>query len=314
MKLGFLYAGQGSQKVGMGHDFYEKYPTFRHGLDCGAVDFDLKSVTFDDPNGQIHQTRYTQPCMVAFALGVTDLLRERGIVPSAALGLSLGEYSALYSAGVIDATTAISLVAYRGQVMEEAVAGMQSAMAAVLGLDRTALQLACDEASSFGVVEIANYNCPGQLVIGGEVQAVAAASGLAKDYGAKRCIPLKVSGPFHTSLLKSAGEKLGQKLVDTTLKAPTIPVLYNCLGGENEEGISIATLLERQVSSSVYLEDCIRSMGALGVDAMVEIGPGKVLSGFVRKILPDMQVYPMECCGDLDALVEVLSKEVSHGV
>ncbi len=313
MKLGFLYAGQGSQKVGMGRDFYERYPTFCTVFDHAEVDFDLKSVTFDDPHGQLNQTRYTQPCMVAFALGVTELLRERGIVPSTALGLSLGEYSALYSAGVMDANTAISLVAYRGQVMEEAVAGMESAMVAVLGLDRVTLQLACEEASFYGVVEIANYNCPGQLVIGGEVQAVAAAAGLAKDYGAKRCMPLKVSGPFHTSLLKSAGERLGEKLADITLDTPTIPVLYNCLGGENEDGIPLATLLERQVSSSVYLEDCIRSMGALGVDAMVEIGPGKVLSGFVRKISPDMPVYPIECCEDLDALMDVLSKEVPHG-
>lgn len=193
--------------------------------------------------------------------------------------------------------------------MEEAVQGLDSAMVAVLGLEREALQQVCESAAQLGVCQIANYNCPGQLVIGGEKIAVEKAAELAKESGARRCLPLNVSGPFHTSLLAPAGDKLRKKLATIPFNFPEIPVLFNCLGGENHENIPLATLLERQVQSSVYLEDCIRSMGELGVDAMVEIGPGKVLSGFVRKILPQMPVYPVENCKDLDALLGVLSQE-----
>ena len=191
MKLGFLYAGQGSQHPGMGADLYERFPTFRAVLDSAAeqVDFDLKEVSFTDAKGVLNQTRYTQPCMVAFAAGMTALLAERGIVPAAAAGLSLGEYSALHAAGVFDADTAVELVAFRGKAMEDAAAGRPSAMVAVLGLDRAALQEACDEASAHGCVVIANYNCPGQLVLGGEKDAVDTAAALAKEKGAHRGVP-----------------------------------------------------------------------------------------------------------------------------
>ena len=162
MKLGFLYAGQGSQHAGMGADLYEAFSAFRAVYDHAEVDFDLKKVTFEDPDGIINQTRYTQPCMVAFAAGMTAVLREKGITPAVAAGLSLGEYSALHAAGVFDAATAIRLVAFRGKAMEEAAAGRESAMMAVLNLDRSPLQDACDAASDLGCVVIANYNCPGQ--------------------------------------------------------------------------------------------------------------------------------------------------------
>ena len=169
MKLGFLYAGQGSQHAGMGADLYEQYPAFRSVLDSAEVDFDLKKVSFADPDGVINQTRYTQPCMVAFAAGMTAVLRERGITPSVAAGLSLGEYSALQCAGVFTAGQAVSLAAFRGRAMASAAAGRPCGMTAVLGLDREKLQQACRQAADAGVVEIANYNCPGQLVIGGEI-------------------------------------------------------------------------------------------------------------------------------------------------
>ena len=196
MKLGFLYAGQGSQHPGMGADLYKAFPTFRAVLDSAAeqVDFDLKEISFTDTKGILNQTRYTQPCMVAFAAGMTALLAERDIVPAAAAGLSLGEYSALHAAGVFDADTAVELVAFRGKAMEDAAAGRPSAMVAVLGLDRAALQEACDEASAHGCVVIANYNCPGQLVLGGEKAAVETAAALAKEKGARRCLPLTFSG------------------------------------------------------------------------------------------------------------------------
>lgn len=308
MKLGFLYAGQGSQHPGMGADLYERFPTFRAVLDSAAaqVDFDLKEVSFTDTKGVLNQTRYTQPCMVAFAAGMTALLAERGIVPAAAAGLSLGEYSALHAAGVFDADTAVELVAFRGKAMEEAAAGRPSAMVAVLGLDRAALQEACDEASAHGCVVIANYNCPGQLVLGGEKAAVETASALAKEKGARRCLPLKVSGPFHTPLMAPAGDALAERFRTVEFREPQIPVIFNCLGAERPDGAAIPALLVRQVQSSVYMEDSLRRMAAMGLDALVEIGPGKALSGFVKKTVPELPVYAVETAAELEQLTETL--------
>ena len=309
MKLGFLYAGQGSQHAGMGADLYEKYPAFQAVYDHAEVDFDLKAVSFEDPEGVINLTRYTQPCMVAFAAGMTAVLREKGIEPAVAAGLSLGEYSALHAAGVFDAATAVKLVAFRGRVMEEAAAGRESAMMAVLNLDRAPLQECCDAASDLGCVVICNYNCPGQLVIGGHKAAVDAAAARAKELGAKRCLPLKVSGPFHTSLLAPAGDALRQRFASEHFGPMQFPVLFNCLGREMGEGDTIPALLERQVQSSVYMEDTIRRMEALGVDTIVEIGPGKVLSGFVKKTAPAIKTIPVETCADIDALCAALKGE-----
>lgn len=310
MKLGFLYAGQGSQHPGMGADLYEAFPAFRAVIDRAAeqVDFDLKEVSFADADGVLNQTRYTQPCMVAFAAGLTAVLRERGIVPAAAAGLSLGEYSALHAADCFDAETAVRLVAFRGQAMEEAAAGRESAMMAVLNLDRAALQAACDEASDAGVVVIANYNCPGQLVIGGDRDAVEKASALAKKKGARRCLPLKVSGPFHTPLMAPAGDALRRYFQTVDFAQPSIPVLFNCLGDVKGDDVTIPELLVRQVQSSVFMEDSIRAMAQLGVDAIVEIGPGKALTGFVKKTLPGFPVYAAETAADVEALVQMMKE------
>ena len=310
VRLGFLYAGQGSQHPGMGADLYEAFPAFRQVLDAAQaqVDFDLKRTCFEDPEGVLNQTRYTQPCMVAFAAGMTAVLRERGIVPAAAAGLSLGEYSALHSAGVFDAAAAVKLVAFRGKAMEEAAAGRDSAMMAVLGLEREPLQAACDAAAGLGVVVIANYNCPGQLVIGGDRAAVERAAAMAREKGAKRCLPLRVSGPFHTPLMKPAGEALEEYFRGVSFGTPEIPVIFNCLGREKGAEDAIPALLVRQVQSSVYMEDSIRRMRSLDLDAIVEIGPGKALSGFVKKTVPGFPVYAVETVRDVDAL-EGLIKE-----
>ena len=270
MSLAFLYAGQGSQHPGMGADLYEAHPAFRAVLDAAGVDFDLKTTMFTDPDGVLNLTEYTQPCMVAFAAGMTALLAERGIVPDYAAGLSLGEYSALQCAGVFTAPQAIS------------------------------------QAAGAGVVEIANYNCPGQLVIGGEQAAVDKAAALAKELGAKRCLPLKVSGPFHTSLLAPAGDALREKFKETAFGAMRIPVLFNCLGREMGPEDTIPALLEKQVQTSVYMEDTIRRLAELGVDTIVEIGPGKALIGFVKKTAPAIKTYAVETCADLDALSAAL--------
>lgn len=306
MSLAFLYAGQGSQHPGMGADLYEAHPAFRAVLDAAGVDFDLKTTMFTDPDGVLNLTEYTQPCMVAFAAGMTALLAERGIVPDYAAGLSLGEYSALQCAGVFTASRAISLAAFRGKAMAAAAAGRPCGMTAVLGLDREKLQEACRQAAGAGVVEIANYNCPGQLVIGGEQAAVDKAAALAKELGAKRCLPLKVSGPFHTSLLAPAGDALREKFKETAFGAMRIPVLFNCLGREMGPEDTIPALLEKQVQTSVYMEDTIRRLAELGVDTIVEIGPGKALSGFVKKTAPAIKTYAVETCADLDALSAAL--------
>ena len=307
MKLGFLYAGQGSQHPGMGKDLYEAYPAFRKVFDEAALDFDLKTVTFEDPDGVLNQTRYTQPCMVAFAAGLTAVLREQGIVPAVAAGLSLGEYSALHAAGSLDAQTAISTVAFRGQAMERAAAGRPSAMMAVLGLDREALQFACDEASTLGCVVIANDNCPGQLVLGGEKDAVEKAAELAKTAGARRCMPLKVSGPFHTPLMAPAGQELEQYFSALSFAEPEIPVLFNCLGGENREQLPISSLLVRQVQTGVRMRETILRLGELELDAVIEIGPGKVLSGFVKKTVPGLPCFAVETAADVEALAGKLA-------
>ena len=306
MSLAFLYAGQGSQHPGMGADLYEAHPAFRAVLDAAGVDFDLKTTMFTDPDGVLNLTEYTQPCMVAFAAGMTALLAERGIVPDYAAGLSLGEYSALQCAGVFTAPQAISLAAFRGKAMAAAAAGRPCGMTAVLGLDRAKLQEACRQAAGAGVVEIANYNCPGQLVIGGEQAAVDKAAALAKELGAKRCLPLKVSGPFHTSLLAPAGDALREKFKETAFGAMRIPVLFNCLGREMGPEDTIPALLEKQVQTSVYMEDTIRRLAELGVDTIVEIGPGKALIGFVKKTAPAIKTYAVETCADLDALSAAL--------
>ena len=308
MKLGFLYAGQGAQHPGMGADLYEAYPAFRAVYDNAKVDFDLKEVSFTDAAGVLNQTRYTQPCMVAFAAGLTTVLAQQGIRPAVAAGLSLGEYSALHAAGVFDAETAIELVAFRGKAMETAAAGRESAMMAVLNLDRDSLLAVCEEASDAGCVVIANYNCPGQLVIGGDKAAVEKAAALAKEKGARRCMPLKVSGPFHTPLMAPAGEALAKRFETVDFRPMELPVLFNCLGDVKDDTQTIPELLVRQVQSSVYMEDTIRKLAAMGLDALVEIGPGKVLSGFVKKTAPELPVIAVETAADVEALPQRLAE------
>ena len=306
MKLAFVYAGQGSQHVGMGKDFYEEFPLFAQVFDHAPVDFDLKELCFDGPEEKLAQTRYTQPCMAAFAVGVTDLLYQEGIRPQLAAGLSLGEYSALYAAGVFSRGTVISTVALRGRAMEEAAAGLDCSMTAVLGLDREKLQQACDGAAELGTVQICNYNCPGQLVIGGEKAAVDKAGELAKELGAKRCMPLKVSGPFHTRLMKPAGDVLASHFKTIDFQPMALPVYFNCLGGPMDAGDNIPALLERQVQSSVYWEDTIRRMEAEGVDTVVEIGPGKALSGFFKKTAPGIRTCHIDTAADFHSVVSAL--------
>lgn len=311
MKLAFVYAGQGSQHVGMGKDFYEEFPSFSEIFDCVPVDFNLKQLCFEGPEEQLAQTRYTQPCMAAFAVGVTDLLYQEGIRPQLAAGLSLGEYSALYAAGVFSRGTVISTVALRGKAMEEAAQGLDCGMTAVLGLDRERLREACEGAAELGTVQICNYNCPGQLVIGGEKAAVDRAGELAKELGARRCMSLKVSGPFHTPLMRPAGDALAAHFKTIGFGPMAFPVYFNCKGGPMESGDTIAALLEKQVQSPVRWEDTVRRMEADGIDTVVEIGPGKVLCGFLKKTAPGIRSYHIDTAADFHSVVSALKGETA---
>ena len=310
MKIGFIYAGQGSQRVGMGKDFYDTYDSFRQVMDSVSLDFDVKELCFSGPEEQLNQTRYTQPCMVTFAVGVTKVLAENGIKPEMACGLSLGEYSALYAAGVFTKEQVVPIVAYRGQVMEEAAAGRTPKMAAVLNAPREQVQEACMKAheqlaaEEYNVVEAVNYNCPGQIVISGDEKAVDLAAEILKEAGVKRVLPVKVSGPFHTSLMKPAGDALAKRFSEENFGEMTFPVIFNATAKPLAADETIPALLERQVQSSVYFEDSVLYMKEQGIDTLIEIGPGKALSKFVKRIDADMTCYSIDTVEDLQKVIE----------
>lgn len=304
MKIGFVYAGQGSQVVEMGKSFYDNYIEAKEIFDAINIDIDVKKLCFEGPIEELSKTSNTQPCMVAVAICATRLLKQNGILPEYVCGLSLGEYSALQCAGVFDEQTAIALVRLRGLAMENAVLGLSSKMVAVLGLDRLQVQEIIDASKDEGVVQIANYNCPGQIVIGGEVKAVDKATVIAKEKGARRVLALNTSGPFHTSLLQPAAEVLHQKCKEITFHEMAIPVIFNATAKELDNTFTIAQMLERQVMSAVHFEDSIRYMLKQGVDTIIEIGPGKVLSGFVKKITKDVSVYQVEDKESLELTIE----------
>ncbi len=307
-KTAFLFAGQGSQHVGMGRDLYETYPVFREVIDNAHLDFDLRSLMFEGPDEQLSQTRYTQPCMVAFAAGMTAVLDELGIKPDYVAGLSLGEYSALAAAGVFEPQQAIQLAAFRGSAMAHAAEGRACAMVSILGVAREAVESAVELAAAAeqGTVEVSNYNCPGQTVIAGDASAVELAAAAARDAGARRCIPLHVSGPFHTSLLHAAGDALHERFKEESFGEMRVPVLFNCSGHEMGADDSIPALLERQVQSAVRMEDTIMRLGELGVDRVIEVGPGKVLSGLVRRCTKAIRCVSIETCEDVESLKEEL--------
>lgn len=288
MSTVFLYAGQGSQKVGMGKDFYDNYETYRDFVDSVKLDFDFKELMFNGPLEKLSQTEYTQGCMAVHAAGVTKLLLENGIKPDAACGLSLGEYGALYAAGVFDADTYVNITAFRGRVMMEAAKGCQCSMSAILGLEPGVVKEECDACSN-GFVTVANYNCPGQYVICGDENAVTDTEERLKARRAKRCVRLNVSGPFHTKYMEPAGAALREYLEKIELNKPQIPVALN-VTGSLYNGENLVDNLEKQVCNSVQLESDLRALINAGGDRFIEIGPGNAVSGFLRKTAKAMGV------------------------
>ena len=286
----FLYAGQGSQFPGMGKDLYEEYPAFRSVIDSADFGFDLKKIMLEGPAEVLSDTRYTQPCMAAFAAGVSAILFDLGIRPDAACGLSLGEYGALYAAGVWDEKTYLELVRFRGEAMADAAKGLEVAMSAMIGTTPEQAEEACLSASDAGFVSVVNYNCPGQYVICGDEAAVTQAAAYAAEHFRAKNIRLQTSGPFHTPYLRPAGDALREKFSKTEFGEPSIPVALNTTGALYQPGDDLKKMLELQVQTPVRFEADLRALLAAGADEFLEIGPGKVLSGLLSKTARAMGV------------------------
>lgn len=310
MKKVFLYAGQGSQKVGMGKDLYESVESFRNFLDCVSLPFDFKNLMMEGPLETLSQTEYTQGCMAAFAAGITKLLAEHDIVPEAACGLSLGEYGALFAAGVLRAEDYISIVAERGRVMAEAAKGCKCCMSAVLGAKSETVEQACRDYTGDAFVTVANYNCPGQYVLCGDEEAVAAVEESLKAQGVKRCVRLNVSGPFHTKYMKPAGDRLQELFGEIEFGKPQIPVALNVTGALYQNGDDLKDLLVRQVQQSVRLENDLRALLAAGYTDFLEIGPGNTVSGFLKKTAKDMGIeVTVDCIETLADFKRIIGEE-----
>lgn len=303
-KIAFMFPGQGAQYVGMGQDFYEQIPVCREMFELAskAGGLDVPALCFKE-NEQINITEYTQIAMLAAEVAMLKAIEQKGLKPDVTGGLSLGEYGALAASGVMSAEDVFMIVRKRGIYMQEAVP-TGGAMTAVLGLDTETIEKICEETA--GTVSIANYNCPGQIVITGEESAVQAAAQKLTEAGAKRCVPLNVSGPFHSPLLVGAGEKLAKELEDVQIQDIKIPYIANVTADYVTDKADVKPLLQKQVSSSVKWQQTVERMIADGIDTFIEIGPGKTLSGFMRKINKDMKVYNVEKVEDLEKLNELL--------
>lgn len=303
-KIAFIFPGQGAQYIGMGKDFYEKFEESKEIFDKASdiLNINMTELIFQE-NDKINITEYTQIAMVTTCVALLTQVQKLGIKPDICAGLSLGEYPAMIASGVMSFDEGIKIVRTRGLLMQEAVQPGAGAMAAVLGMDNEVIEKVCEETE--GVVIIANYNCPGQVVISGEAKAVDHASETLTKLGAKRVIKLNVSGPFHSPMLQEAGEKLYESLKDINIKDPVVPYIANVTAESINQKDNIRDLLAKQVYSSVKWQQSVETMIALGVDTFIEIGPGKTLSAFVKKIDKSLKVLNIEKVEDLDKLQEV---------
>ena len=303
-KIAFIFPGQGAQTCGMGQDFYEQTETGKRIFDKATelMGFSMPQLCFEE-NDRLDITEYTQAAMVTASIAMMRVLEENGIKPDVAAGLSLGEYCALAAAGVMSDEDAIRTVRQRGILMQEAVPVGEGAMAAILALDAAAIE---EVTGAMEGVWIANYNCPGQIVISGEKAAVEDACEKLKAAGAKRAVMLNVSGPFHSGMLADAGERLGEVLSQVELHEPQIPYVANVTAQYVKSAAEVKELLTRQVSSSVRWQQSVEAMIADGVDTFIEIGPGKTLAGFMRKISRDVKTLNVEKLEDISKVAEAL--------
>lgn len=303
-KIAFMFPGQGSQYVGMSQDFYEQFEESKAVFETATslLGFSMEDLCFKE-NDQLNITEYTQVAMLTASTAILKKVESMGIKPDVTVGLSLGEYNALIASSVLTFEEAVKVVRERGILMQNAVPVGLGAMAAVLGAKKELIEEVCENTK--GIVSIANYNCPGQIVISGEVEAVEKASEALKEQGAKRVIPLNVSGPFHSPMLKEAGEQLVKVLDTVEIKKPVVPYVANVNAKMITEAESIKELLGQQVSSSVRFEQSIEALLEDGVDTFIEMGPGKTLSGFVKKVNRKVNVINIEKVEDLEKLKEI---------
>ncbi len=303
-KVAFMFPGQGSQYVGMSQDFYEQFEESKAVFETATslLGFSMEDLCFKE-NDQLNITEYTQVAMLTASTAILKKVESMGIKPDVTVGLSLGEYNALIASSVLTFEEAVKVVRERGILMQNAVPVGLGAMAAVLGAKKELIEEVCENTK--GIVSIANYNCPGQIVISGEVEAVEKASEALKEQGAKRVIPLNVSGPFHSPMLKEAGEQLVKVLDTVEIKKPVVPYVANVNAKMITEAELIKELLGQQVSSSVRFEQSIEALLEDGVDTFIEMGPGKTLSGFVKKVNRKVNVINIEKVEDLEKLKEI---------